>query len=107
MCYLDNGASNHMTGAKKSFSELDESITGHVRFGDGLKVRIAGKGSILFKCKNGDQLLVTDIYYIPALHGNIISLGQLTEMGYRIEMLNEFLKVHDEKYAVNESREGI
>ncbi|KAL7607328.1 hypothetical protein Lser_V15G16133 [Lactuca serriola] len=32
--YLDNGASNHMTGVREYFAELDERITGQVRFGD-------------------------------------------------------------------------
>lgn len=41
--YLDIGASNHMTGYKSKFSELNDGITGIVRFGDGSKVPIKGK----------------------------------------------------------------
>ena len=33
--YLDSGASNHMTGSKVAFSELDGNVTGTVMFGDG------------------------------------------------------------------------
>ncbi|GJY46380.1 zinc finger, CCHC-type containing protein [Tanacetum coccineum] len=33
--YLDNGASNHMTGTKSHFRNINESITGRIRFGDG------------------------------------------------------------------------
>ena len=36
--YLDSGASNHMTGPKEAFSELDDDVTGMVKFGDGLRV---------------------------------------------------------------------
>ncbi|GJT28063.1 uncharacterized mitochondrial protein-like protein [Tanacetum coccineum] len=47
--YFDNGANNHMTGNYSYFSELDENITGRVRFEDGSCVSIKGKGSILFQ----------------------------------------------------------
>ena len=50
--YLNNGASNHMTEVKDHFNEIDEKITGNVRFGDGSYVEIKGKGSILLECKN-------------------------------------------------------
>ena len=33
--YLDSGASNHMMGSKALFSELDDDVTGTVKFGDG------------------------------------------------------------------------
>ena len=32
--YLDNGASNHMSGNRTYFSKLDTTVTGKVRFGD-------------------------------------------------------------------------
>ncbi|XP_074376484.1 uncharacterized protein LOC141718044 [Apium graveolens] len=41
--YLDNGASNHMTGERSRFKELDENVHGQVRFGDGSTVCIKGK----------------------------------------------------------------
>ncbi|GJU66453.1 ribonuclease H-like domain, reverse transcriptase, RNA-dependent DNA polymerase [Tanacetum coccineum] len=42
--YLDNGASNHMTGVKEHFKEIDKKITRNIRFGDGSYVEIKGKG---------------------------------------------------------------
>lgn len=38
--YLDNGASNHMTGQRTKFRKLDESVMGQVKFGDGSIVDI-------------------------------------------------------------------
>ena len=40
MWYLDNGASNHMTGEKSYFAELNEHAKGKVKFGDGSCVDI-------------------------------------------------------------------
>ena len=48
--YLDSGASNHMTGSKESFSELDGDVTGTVKFDDGSRVAIQGSGTIIFRC---------------------------------------------------------
>jgi len=99
MWYLDNGASNHMTGDPTKFRKLDGGITGRVKFGDGSTVHIEGKGSILFRCKNGDQWLLRDVYYIPRLKSNLVSLGQLTESGYRIVMDEDVLEVFEKNPA--------
>ncbi|GJT43375.1 zinc finger, CCHC-type containing protein [Tanacetum coccineum] len=60
--YLDNGASNHMTGVKEHFKEIDEKIIGNVQFGDGSYVEIKGKGSILLECKNKEQRAISQVY---------------------------------------------
>lgn len=77
--YLDNGASNHMTGNRSYFTTLDETITGKVKFGDDSRIDIKGKGSINFVFKNGVKKMMSNVYYIPGLRSNIISLGQATE----------------------------
>ncbi|XP_073309973.1 uncharacterized protein [Primulina huaijiensis] len=84
--YLDNGASNHMTGHRDKFQELDEAVTGRVKFGDGSTIQIMGKGTVVFDCKNGDQKVLQEVYYIPKLCSNIISLGKMTEDGNEVHM---------------------
>ena len=48
--YLDSGVSNHMTGSKEAFSELDGNVTDTVKFGDGSRVVIRGRDTIIFRC---------------------------------------------------------
>lgn len=79
--YLDNGASNHMTGNRDYFKFIDKSIIGKVRFGYDSRIDIKGKGSILFITKSGDKKTLADVYFIPELRSNIISLGQAIESG--------------------------
>ncbi|AAF67366.1 Hypothetical protein T32B20.i [Arabidopsis thaliana] len=95
MWYLDNGASNHMTGNLEYFSKIDKTVTGKVRFGDDSRIDIKGKGSIPFVSKNGDSKLLEDVYYIPDLRSNIISLGQATEAGCDVRMRKGYLTLFD------------
>lgn len=95
--YLDNGASNHMTGQRSKFKDLDENVTGQVKFGDGSIVHIKGKGSVAIKCKTGEERILQQVYYIPSLQSNIISLGQLSEDGYKIILNGEYLWVRDKR----------
>ncbi|XP_076941006.1 uncharacterized protein LOC143610395 [Bidens hawaiensis] len=94
--YLDNGASNHMIGYEPHFTEIDRAITGLVKFGDGSKVSIRGKGSIIFNCKNGEQRVVHDVYYIPDLYSNILNLGQLTEVVCKVWMASDHLWLYED-----------
>ncbi|XP_076883237.1 uncharacterized protein LOC143531940 [Bidens hawaiensis] len=92
--YLDNGASNHMTSNRSFFSELNNRVTGKVKFGDDSYVDINGKGSILFDAKSGEQRLLTGVYFIPSLRSNI-SLGQASERGCDIHIKDNYLTMHD------------
>nr|GFA52529.1 hypothetical protein [Tanacetum cinerariifolium] len=66
-----------------------------MRFGDGSCVSIKGKGSILFQGRNREHKLLKDVYYIPALRSNVISLGQATISGYDISIRGDFLTMRD------------
>nr|GEX92313.1 zinc finger, CCHC-type [Tanacetum cinerariifolium] len=93
--YLDNGASNHMTGVRKHFKELYEKVSGKVRFRDGSYIEIKGKGSILIECDDGKQRIISHVYYIPDLKSNLLSLGQFTEIGCKVVMEDDELRFYD------------
>ncbi|WVZ53350.1 hypothetical protein U9M48_004310 [Paspalum notatum var. saurae] len=90
---LDMGATNHMMGEHGFFFELDTSVHGTVRFGDGSVVGIEGCGIVLFRCKTGEHQALTGVYHIPCLTANIVSLWQLEGDGYKILLDDGSLKI--------------
>jgi hypothetical protein len=93
--YLDTGASNHMTDDKAQFSKLNLSVGGTVRFSDGRTIGIEGRGTVLFELKDDSHKVLTDVYFIPRLKSNIISLGHLAENGCEIVLKDKFLWGYD------------
>jgi hypothetical protein len=81
---LDTCASNHMTGTRSTLTQLDETVHGTVRFGDGSSVKIQGMGSVVMQDRNHGHKVLTEVYYIPELKSNIVSLGQLEEKGLNL-----------------------
>lgn len=95
MWYLDTRAINHMTGDKCKFREVNKRIQGYVKFRNESKVIIVGRGTIFFQCKSREYHKLDEVYYIPDLCSNIISLRQLAECGYEIRIKDLFLWVHE------------
>jgi hypothetical protein len=90
---LDTGATHHMIGRWKFFTELDSDVRASVKFGDASGVEIKGVGSIIFAAESGEHRLLTGVYYIPALRNSIINLGQLDENGSRVEIKDRVMRI--------------
>ncbi|XP_049365854.1 uncharacterized protein LOC125830728 [Solanum verrucosum] len=73
--YVDTGRSNHMTGSKYSFTDLNENFQSTVSFGDISTVNVMGKAVINFKTKNGCVETISNVFYIPALKSNLLSVS--------------------------------
>jgi hypothetical protein len=71
----DTGATNHMSGSRAAFTELDAAVHNTVRFGDNSVAEIEGRGSVVFICKNGECRSFVGVYFIPWLMVNIVSVG--------------------------------
>ncbi|KAK3147062.1 hypothetical protein QOZ80_3BG0277590 [Eleusine coracana subsp. coracana] len=94
---LDTGATNHMTSARSAFSELDTGVRGTVKFGDGSIIGIEGRGTILFKCRDGEHQALKGVYHIPCLSANIVSLGQLDEEEFKWSCEHGIFKIWDQR----------
>lgn len=53
--FLDSGCSNHMTGEKSWFYELDEGFKHSVRLGNSAKMMVQGKGNVRFEVEEINQ----------------------------------------------------
>ncbi|KAA8528955.1 hypothetical protein F0562_033558 [Nyssa sinensis] len=84
--YLDSGASNHIYGKKDLFMELIEGVHGNMSLGDSSKLLVEGKGKTKIYQKDGKKEYIYDVYYMPNMKSNILSIGQLLEKGYIIHM---------------------
>jgi hypothetical protein len=73
--FFDTGASSHMTGERHMFATLDKTV--------------------VFKCNSGDQRALANVFFIPSLRSNIISVGQLDEGGCAIGIKGGIMTISD------------
>jgi hypothetical protein len=68
-----------------------------VKFTDGSVVDIEGVGIILYECKNGEHRSLSNVYFIPRLTTSIISVGQLDEFEFEIQIKRGIMSVREEE----------
>lgn len=69
--YLDSGCSRHMTGNKALFTSFEDYNGGSVRFGDGGKAKVIGKGILFIP----GMFLVNNVYLVDGLRTNLLSIS--------------------------------
>jgi hypothetical protein len=92
---VDMGATNHVLGAHNAFLELDISMCGTVRFGDGSVLHIEGCGTVIFSCKSGERRSLSSIYYIPKLKTNILNVGNMDECRFEVLIHSGLMSIRD------------
>jgi hypothetical protein len=57
--------------------------------------RIEGCGTVVFVCKNSESRSFDGVYFIPRLATNIVSVSQLDEIGYKININTGVMKIRE------------
>lgn len=91
--FLDSGCSNHMCSDKTMFTELDAGFQTTVKLGNNTRMQVCGKGSVKMEV-DGFSCTVTDVYCVPELKNNLLSMGQLQEKGLDILIGSGKCKIH-------------
>jgi len=100
--FLNSGCSNHMSGNKNWFMQLDEDFWHKVKLGNDTCLAVMGKGNIRIVV-SGVTHMISHVYYVPELINNLLSLGQLQEKGLSIHIQNnKCIVVHPERGQIME-----
>ncbi|KAB2616999.1 hypothetical protein D8674_012868 [Pyrus ussuriensis x Pyrus communis] len=91
--FLDSRCSNHMCGDRDIFTNLDESFVHSVKLGNNSRMNVVGKGSVSLVL-NGINHVVNEVYYVPELKNNLLSIGQLQERGLAILIKEGACKIY-------------
>jgi len=90
--FLDSGCSNHMCGIKDWFFDFDDKFKESVKLGDNSRMAIKGKDNIKLKIEGITQV-ITDVFYIPELKNNLLSIDQLQQRNLTIVFKQDMCKV--------------
>jgi RNase H-fold protein (predicted Holliday junction resolvase) len=95
--YLDSGCSNHMIGTKEWMFDFDSNFRETVKLGNNSKMDVMGKGNVKL-CIGGKVLVITNVYYLPGLGSNLLSIGQLQEKSLTVVFKNDECQIfHQDK----------
>ena len=87
---LDFGVSNHMSHDLSSFASLCPASSLHVLTADGTPMPLTCVGSVVTP-----HLSLSSVYHVLNLFMNLVSIGQLCDVGYLVLFSSTFWHVQD------------
>jgi hypothetical protein len=84
-----------MVGRKDWLFNFDDSFKEMVKLGDNSKMPVKGRGSLKLHI-GGMVQVINEVYYLPGLKNNLLSIGQLQQKNLTIVFSNDLCKVYHE-----------
>ena len=94
---LDSGCNNDMTGKKDLLSCIDSSLSSDITLGNDHLVKVQRKGTVHILTKQNVKKDINNVYHVPDLKHNLLSVGQLIEKGYKVLFEGASCKIYDRK----------
>ena len=86
---IDSGASKHMTIQRDILSSLTEKdFPQKVSLGDDYQYPIKGIGESTYKLDSGTSMRMKDVFYVPGLTKNLISISTLDKKGFMVAFID-------------------
>ncbi|CAI7819268.1 unnamed protein product [Closterium sp. NIES-54] len=83
---LDSGCSHHLMGTKAVFVDMAPSDgVKDVRGFNGALHSVKGRGTVALQREAGKRVLIPNVLYVPGVHANLLSAGQLKESGVQLQ----------------------
>ena len=86
-----------MSGMRSMFKELDETRKLRVRLGDDKLLQAEGKEIVAIRTSHGKIKLLHDVFFVPSLSHNLLSVGQLMASGYSVLFDDASCTIRDKK----------
>lgn len=84
-----------MSGNKSLFSFIDKNFKSKIRMRNNGTILEVGKGSIMVYTKQGEKKEIQNVYFTTGMKHNLMSIGQLIQNGYKVQMENDTCVIHD------------
>lgn len=82
--YVDSGASHHMCSCESAMFNFHNTERSEVSVANGDKLFTAGSGCVRVQLKDNCVQTINNVYYVPNLSGNLLSVSVLVKKGYKV-----------------------
>ncbi|GMP80755.1 hypothetical protein CsSME_00035746 [Camellia sinensis var. sinensis] len=82
-----------MCGKRELFSQFDNNFREKVKLGNDMSLTVQGKGNIRMEI-NGIVQVITEVFFVPELKNNLLSVGQLQEKGLAVLMQHRKCEIY-------------
>ncbi|KAL1299925.1 hypothetical protein AAHE18_18G143200 [Arachis hypogaea] len=81
--WIDSGATRHVCKNRDSFKTFKEENETILYMRNASTVQVMGKGTVELEFTSGRVLTLTDVYYVPEVRKNLVSVPLLNKYGFK------------------------